>query len=130
MTAPPHGAEGYRTQAVTTAGPAQLVLMLFDGALTAIEKAGRALTEPGTAADAAHVELTRAQDIVLELQMSLDHEVGGAISMSLDALYGYCLEQLVEANLAKSSAPLAPVAQIIGEIRDAWAGAMTTAGAA
>ena len=135
MTAPGYGAAGYRAQAVTTAGPAQLVLMLFDGALTAIEKARRALTDTeltdrAGAGVTVHVELTRAQDIVLELQMSLDHEVGGAISASLDSLYGYCLDQLVAANLAKSSEPLTPVAHIIREIRDAWAGAMTQAGAA
>ena len=124
------GSAGYRSHSVTTAGPAQLVLMLFDGALTAIEKATRAMAVAPPAADTVHVELTRAQDIVLELQMSLDHEVGGAISASLDALYAFCLEQLVAANVAKSSEPLAPVARIIGEIRDAWAGAMTSAGAA
>ncbi len=129
MTAAAYGTDASRAQSVTTAGPAQLVLMLFEGALTAIDRACRAITTTDTG-DEAHVELTRAQDIVLELQMSLDHEVGGAIAASLDALYGYCLEQLLKANLAKSREPLAPVAHVIREIRDSWAGAMNAAGAA
>lgn len=125
-----YGAAAYQTDAVTTAGPERLVLMLFDGAIAAVASAERHLSDPTEAApEAAHRSLTKAQDIVLELQMSLDHDAGGAIAASLDALYGYCLDQLVGANLAKDAAPLRPVTQVLGELREAWAGALRGVGA-
>jgi flagellar biosynthetic protein FliS len=64
--------DAYQTQAVGTAGPLQLVLMLYDRALAAIARSEWALKnrEPGSI-EVAHKELTRAQDIVTELLLSL-----------------------------------------------------------
>ena len=108
----------YQTAAAMTATPGGLVLMLFDGALAAIGKSQAALEPTGTQdLELAHKELTRAQDIVGELQMSLDHEVGGQISDSLSSLYLFCTEQLIAANIAKDPAPLPAVTRILGELR-------------
>ena len=54
----------YRTQAVTTASPAQLVAMLYQGALTAITVAEQALAADDGDRELAHRELVRAQAIV------------------------------------------------------------------
>jgi flagellar biosynthetic protein FliS len=91
--------EAYRSQAVGTAGPLQLVLMLYDRALAAIARSEWALNnrEPGSI-ELAHKELTRAQDIVTELMLSLDHDKGGEISSSLNAIYEFCLERLTQAK--------------------------------
>ncbi len=117
----------YREAAVTTAGPAQLVALLYDGALAAIGCARRHLDGDRPDPEAAHRELTRAQDILVELQMSLDHGAGGGISSSLDALYDFCLDRLVAANLAKDTRPLQPVTTVLLELRDAWNGAVVAA---
>jgi flagellar protein FliS len=109
----------YRAQAATTASPAQLVLMLYDGALTELSRAERALTEPVDLVDA-HDCLTRAQAIVGHLSMTLDHDRGGVIAANLASLYSFCQQQLVEANLRKSSAPLAAVGETLRGLRDAW----------
>jgi flagellar protein FliS len=121
----------YQAQAAMTATPGGLVLMLFDGALAAIAKAQYAL-DPGESRDLelAHRELTRAQDILTELQVSLDHEAGGRISTSLSSLYLFCIEQLVGANVSKNAGSLPAVAHILGELRVAFAAATEQATAA
>jgi flagellar protein FliS len=123
----------YQSQAVGTAGPAQLVLMLYDGALAAIAKAERAMT--GASSDGIEVinlELTRAQDIVTELMLSLDHERGGGIAGNLAAIYTYCIETLTKANMAKDPAPLVGVSKHLADLRGAFAAAaaQVAAGAA
>jgi flagellar protein FliS len=118
----------YRAGAVSTARPAQLVTTLFDAALAAIARAQRTL-DLEDAADRVgeiHTDLTKAQDIVLELQLSLDHERGGEIAGALASLYDFCLDRLVTANTSKSAQPLPAVRRVLGELRDAWVEATET----
>lgn len=114
--------DAYQTQSVGTAGPLQLVLMLYDRALAAIARSEWALknSELGSI-ELAHKELTRAQDIVTELMMSLDHDKGGEISSSLHAIYSFCLERLTDANLNKDATSLPFVAKSLTDLREAWA---------
>jgi flagellar protein FliS len=112
----------YQSDAIATAGPAQLVLMLFDGALSSLMRARTALTEPGTdMRETSHKELQRCQDIVWELRMSLDLERGGSIAANLGSLYDYCLTQLVQANVGKDASKLDIVEEVLGDLRGAWA---------
>ena len=105
----------YRSQAAETAGPAQLVLMLFDGALARIQRA-RGANGPEQVGE----QLVRLQDIVHELRVTLDHEQGGQVAANLEALYVWVEGQAVEANLTKDLALLDPVEAVLGELRDAW----------
>lgn len=110
----------YRQQAATTASPAQLVLMLFDGALNEVARAGYAFeAEP---VDLAEVNdcLGRAQAIVSHLSATLDRERGGAVAASLSSIYRFCQEQLVDANVRKSADPLASVTDSLTGLRDSW----------
>jgi flagellar protein FliS len=112
----------YQSDAIATAGPAQLVLMLFDGALTSVIRARSALLDGGPQVhEIAHKELQRSQDIIWELRMSLDGERGGVIAQSLGSLYDYCLTQLVQANISKDATKLDIVEEVIGDLRGAWA---------
>lgn len=114
MSPPSHAL--YRAQEVETAGPAQLVLLLYNAALAALTQARQADGRP----DAVHVALVRVQDIVAELRYGLDRERGGDLAGSLDALYAYCEAQLVEANLTKDLTRLAGPQRVLQELRDAW----------
>lgn len=119
----------YATDAVATAGPAQLVLMLYDGALAAIGRARQAAlaSERIGAHEAVNRELQRAQDIVTELQVTLDHELGGPIAANLWSLYDFCLDRLVTANVSKDLSDLPPVERVLGELREGWATACAAA---
>lgn len=112
----------YQLQSVTTAGPAQLVLMLYDRAIVAIARARQAAgqAERIGAFETINHELQRAQDIVSELRVALDHQAGGQIAANLDALYDFCLDRLLDANVRKDASDLAPVAQTLQGLRDAW----------
>ncbi|MBW3657891.1 MAG: flagellar export chaperone FliS [Actinobacteria bacterium] len=112
----------YQTQSVATAGPAQLVLMLFDRALVAVARASQAAGTDGRppALETVNHELQRAQDILTELRVALDHEQGGDIAANLDALYDFCIDRLLRANISKDVSGLAPVTGTLQGLRDAW----------
>lgn len=109
----------YRQQAANTASPAQLVLMLFDGALAEVDRAEAAL---GAAGDvpAAHEALTRAQRIVQELFVTLDHERGGDLARHLAELYTFVIAELVRTNLEKDVSILPGVVSVLRPLRDSW----------
>ena len=114
--------DAYQSQAVGTAGPLQLVLMLYDRALAAIARSEWALRhKERDSIELAHKELTRAQDIVTELMLSLDHDKGGEISSSLNAIYEFCLDRLTHANVSKDPAALPFVTKSLTDLREAWA---------
>ena len=108
----------YQTSSVETAGPAQLTLMLYDRALVGLARAQQA--EGPQRLEVVNAELTRVQDIVTELLVTLDHERGGDIARNLTALYDYCLDRLISANVRKDLALLEEVRAVLGPLRDAW----------
>ncbi|HSK21922.1 MAG TPA: flagellar export chaperone FliS [Egicoccus sp.] len=110
----------YRQQEAQTASPAQLVLMLYNGALAEVARAGRGLAvSPIDLADV-HDCLTRAQAIVTELLVTLDHDRGDPLAAHMASLYDFCLDRLVSANMAKTSDGLAEVSDVLSGLRDAW----------
>jgi flagellar secretion chaperone FliS len=113
-----YGVNQYQSAATDTAGPAQLVLMLFDGALVRLEIATESI-EAGNA-EAAHTALIKAQAIVDELNVTLDVDKGGKVAENLRDIYLYCSSRLVEANLAKDATIVAEVAGLLQGLRDAW----------
>lgn len=110
----------YRDQAVVTASPARLVLMLFDRAILGIERGRTALSSDRRDLELASRELVRAQEIVDELNFSLDRDRGGEIAQQLGTLYEYCRHRLVRANLAKDPSLLDSPAEVLRELRSAW----------
>lgn len=110
----------YAQQAATTASPAQLVLMLYDGALARVEAARVALRADRPDMEAAHTSLTKAQAIVEQLTVTLDHDAGGGLADNLAGLYTYALEKLLQANIAKDAAPLDEVTLLLAGLREAW----------
>jgi flagellar protein FliS len=118
-------AQAYVTDSIATAGPAQLVLALYDGVLGAIERARTLLVlgahEGRSDVEATHAQLVKAQRIVTELKVTLDHERGGEIASNLDALYAFCLRTLVDANVSKDPSRLTPASDVLRSLRDTWA---------
>lgn len=112
---------GGQAVAVQTATPAQLILMLYDGALTAIGRVRVAHGE-GTIASTQVVnrELQRAQAIVNELQVCLDHDRGNPLAGYFAALYDFCQHELLTANIGKVIDRLGDVEVVLTELRDAW----------
>ena len=116
-------AKNYRTAAVNSATPGQLVLMLFDGALRnlATALAGFEIESLGTRIERINNHLLKAQAILRELQSSLDLKSGGKFAQTMWALYDFMLDHLRIANMKKEPEPIRVVEKLIGEVRDAWA---------
>jgi flagellar protein FliS len=117
-------ARTYRANAVLTASPGQLVLMLYDGALKAIALAREGFD--GSSDDPRRIEvinrhLLKAQAILTELQNGLNLDAGGEFARTMHRLYEYHHRRLFEANLRKQVEPVIEVERLVRELRDAWA---------
>ena len=117
-------ARTYRTNAILTASPGQLVLMMYDGVLKSLALALEAFKMPDI--DARRIEtinqqLLKAQSILTELQAGLNLEAGGDFAKTMHRLYDYHNRRLLEANLRKQVEPIVEVERLVRELRDAWA---------
>ena len=108
----------YRATKVETAGSVDLVVMLYQGAVRFIRFGLEAMEREDT--KAAHTNLVRAQDIIVELLGSLNREEGGQIAGQLASLYDYCFRRLVQANVKKDPAPAREVVGILRDLGTAW----------
>lgn len=109
--------EQYRQTQVQTAKPEQLLLMLYDGAISFLKKAKMAIESKNITE--AHTFLIKTQDIIIELMLSLNMEVG-EIAVNLFRLYEYMHYRLVEANVNKDIKPVDEVLRMLQELRDTW----------
>ena len=121
-------AQVYKKNAITSASPGQLVLMLLDGVVRFAGQAIEGLDNPDfiRSHEISHNNIIRTQAIVAELQGTLDFEKGGQLSVTLYRIYDYLQAQLEEANANTSKEPLLNVIRFAGEIRDSWAEMLAT----
>ena len=119
--------QSYRQVATKTATPGQLVLMLFDGALRFLDKAlvGFDLDAPLESNLAINNNILKAQEILRELNMSLNMELGGEFAATMRRLYNYYDLQLSQSNLKKDPAGVQLVIRLLSVIRGAWAEMLT-----
>jgi flagellar protein FliS len=121
--ASPNSAKSYAQVGMETgvaaADPHQLIVMLFDGALLAIAKAGSAMQQKQIAEKGQAI--SQAIDIIANgLQASLNFSAGDELANRLAALYDYMCTRLVHANLNNDAAALSEVGRLLGEIKSAW----------
>jgi flagellar secretion chaperone FliS len=113
----------YKKVATQTATPAQLVIMLYDGALRFLNcaLAGFNAEDPIEFNQAINNNILRAQAIIQELNNSLDMAAGGEFSSRMRALYHYLDRRLQESNLRKERFGLEEAVKHLTLLRDAWA---------
>lgn len=110
------GYAAYKQTQVTTASGGRLILMLYDAAINNLNGSLESLE--ARAYEDAHNRLIKVQDILTELMSALDMQF--EISHSLYALYDYCIQRLVAANVAKDAEPVKEVLGYLSELRDTW----------
>ena len=110
----------YLETRVLSATPAELTLMLYDGAIRFMSQ--YIVFVGAKDIQAAHNAIVRAQDIVSELLVTLDmkHEIADGMA----SIYVYCIERLTAANVKKEVEPVQEVIELIRELRNTWAEAM------
>ncbi|MDU0205702.1 MULTISPECIES: flagellar export chaperone FliS [Paenibacillus] len=116
-------AKSYKQNQVDTAPSEELTLMLYNGAITFVKRAKQAIADRDY--NHAHQHITRVQDIVDELIITLDRKY--PISEQLLLLYDYLKRRLVESNVSKNISILEEVEGFFMEFRDTWKQAITLA---
>ena len=113
------GYQAYQTNAIHTAPPEQLVVMLYDGCLRFLRRAEKA-AESGQAAGVTEA-IARATAIIMELNATLDMERGGEIATNLRSLYFFLHRHLLEASKEASPEKIRQALGLVGDLRDAFA---------
>lgn len=108
----------YNRSRVTDATPMELVIMLYDGAIDALEKAGAAAETKRITVKLKQVD--KALAIIEELSNSLNIEVGGEMALNLSDLYYYMIRELVVANLHNDGEKMRHIARLLRELRESW----------
>jgi flagellar protein FliS len=102
-----------------TASPAQLVVMLYDGACRFLRQAEIAAGEG--AWSHALDRLDKADAIVDELLVTLDKDQGGEIAERLQGIYVFCKRLLIEARIGQDVEPIGRTIGLLSNLREAWA---------
>ncbi|GAA4810359.1 flagellar export chaperone FliS [Nocardioides caeni] len=107
----------YQGNAIATASPARLLVMLVERLVLDIER-GLAAQQAASWPDA-HRHLLHAQDIVAELEASLDVDKMPA-GKQLASLYAWLREQLVRANVGRDTAVTTAALTLARQLCDTW----------
>lgn len=120
------GYAAYANNKIMTASPAELTLMLYEGAI----KFANLAIEAIDAIDAndiqkAHNNIMKVQRIIEEFQSTLDHKY--PVAKDFDEVYNYLLMRLREANIKKDKDIMEEVLKHLRTMRDTWKEVMRTA---
>ncbi|WP_302796495.1 flagellar export chaperone FliS [Hafnia paralvei] len=104
---------------VMSASPHQLIVMLFDGAHSALIRACLHMQAGQTQLKGQSI--TKAINIIDNgLKAGLNLEKGGELAENLAALYDYMVKRLLHANLHNDEATIQHVTDLLDNIADAW----------
>jgi flagellar protein FliS len=112
----PNAYAQYRNSKVMTASPADLTLMLYDGAVKFCSIAIMAVEQKDI--PKAHNHIVKVENIVNYLRMTLDMKF--EVAKDFERIYNYLSQRLTEANLKKDQAILEEVREHLRSIRDTW----------
>jgi len=111
--------QAYTASSVTTAPPEKLVVMLYDGAIRFLRQAATAMRSDNR--EICRNRLQRAEAIINELNFSLDMVQGGEIAANLRSIYLFCNRHLTEAVIERSPEKIDATANLLADLRGAWA---------
>lgn len=116
--------QSYRQAQVNTVGRADITLMLYDGLLRFLDLAAEKMEQKQIQEKGNYI--SRALDIINELDSTLNMEKGGEVSKGLHQLYLITNKNLLMANLKNDLAVLKSVRSNMQVVRDAFFQAMQT----
>ncbi len=106
----------YKNNSIQTASPAELTLMLYDGAIKFCNIALGALENNDI--QKANTNIIKAEKIITEFRATLDFKY--PVAKDFDLVYDYIYRRLVEANIHKDTEILEEALGYIREMRDTW----------
>ncbi len=112
----PNAYAQYKNSKVLTASPAELTLMLYEGAIKFCNIAIAAIEQKEV--EKAHINIRKAQKIIEHLRVTLDMKY--PVAKDFDNMYQYIDRRLLEANISKDPEILKEVLTHLHAIRDTW----------
>lgn len=106
----------YTTNKILTASPAEVTLMLYEGAIKFCNIAILAIEQNDM--EKAHTNIKKTQRIIEEFRNTLDRKY--EVAEDFDRIYTYLLQRLVEANIKKDKEILEEVNTHLRSVRDTW----------
>lgn len=113
---PANGYEAYARNKVTMASPAELTLMLYDGAIKFCNIALAAIEKRDFAK--ANINIQKAEKIIDEFRATLDFKY--EVAKDFDNVYKYLAQRLIQANMKKDAEILEEVLKHLRTMRDTW----------
>ena len=113
----------YRDNKIMTANPAELTLMLYEGAIKFCNIALMAIEKNDL--EKTNINLIKAERIIMELRATLDFKY--PVANQFELLHEYIYRRLVEANIHKNPEILEEALGYIREMRDTWKDVMKQA---
>ena len=106
----------YNQNKILTASPAELTLMLYDGAIKFCNIAIMGIEQNDV--QKAHNNIMKVQKIIEEFQITLNFKY--EIANDFNNVYNYLMRRLREANMTKDKAILEEVDEHLHTMRDTW----------
>ena len=110
------GYQQYEKNKILTASPAELTLMLYDGAIKYANIAIMAIDKGDV--ETAHNSIRRVERIIEEFQNTLDFKY--PVAKDFDEVYKYIRTRLREANVKKDKEIIEEVLKHLRTMRDTW----------
>ena len=108
--------EAYNNSKIQTATPAELTLLLYEGAIKFTNIAIVAMEKNDV--QKTHDNIMKTEKIIEEFQATLDHKY--PVAKDFEAVYSYLLKRLFDANIRKDPEILEEVLRHLRTMRDTW----------
>lgn len=115
---PQRAQQAYKTTSISTASQSRLIIMLFEGAMRFMNQFIDAVKR--TSIEEAHENSIKAQRIMTELIIALDHSKGGDTSRMIEAAYDNIRGRMANANIRKDIEMATKVIRDLESFRDTW----------
>lgn len=112
----PNAYAQYNSNKVLTASPAELTLMLYEGAIKFCNIAETAIEQKDV--QKSHTNIIKVQHIIDYLRQTLDMKY--PVAQDFERIYVYLAQRLVEANVKKDLEILKEVNTHLHSVRDTW----------
>jgi flagellar protein FliS len=111
-----NAAAAYKDSKIYTASPAELTLMLYEGAIKFCNLAMMAIEKRDY--EKANLNIIKAERIISEFRVTLDFKY--PVSQQFDIVYEFIYRMLIDANIKKDTLILEEALGYIREMRDTW----------
>ena len=118
------GYNAYRDTGIKTASQGKLVVMLYEAAVKNLDEAVERVSDDGKVEvrniEKYNANIQKTQQILNELQISLDMDKGGEMAKNLMSLYLYFNQQLMQATLKHDKKILVFIRKQLADLCEAW----------